>query len=351
MKKITRRNFLKTITVGGIVFGLKNAIFLKPLEALADGDKHDIGQCKSVTITCISELGWLNTKTLVKQIKSSPHGKQTNHWDIPWKTDNAAGSSSLIDIEALDGRHHKILLDAGWGKEYMKKCFKRNGIDKMLKKREIDYLFITHEHMDHFWGLQTILELDERVNIIVPNTFYSEGCEYLKGKNDVPRNKAFRNAIVPKGKLIQLKPNRVTKLYDGCAAANFDLPIMLRARGEQCLYFNIKDRGIVIATGCCHQGVLTSIEFARKKIAGAKNMHGLYGGLHISPFGPVSPERVKLIKEIKQYNFDKVAVNHCTGLKAIEMMVKSDIPVVRGTARFGSKSKLCLGNSDTVVFA
>jgi NADP-dependent 3-hydroxy acid dehydrogenase YdfG len=42
MERINRRDFMKTVVVGGASLGLGNAIFYKPLEALASG-KHDIG--------------------------------------------------------------------------------------------------------------------------------------------------------------------------------------------------------------------------------------------------------------------------------------------------------------------
>jgi len=49
-------------------------------------------------------------------------------------------------------------------------------------------------------------------------------------------------------------------------------------------------------------------------------------------------------------NLQKVAANHCTGLVAIEKMIASNIPVVRGTAKYGSKSELYVGNGDEVIF-
>jgi len=71
-------------------------------------------------------------------------------------------------------------------------------------------------------------------------------------------------------------------------------------------------------------------------------MYGVYGGLHIAPFGPVKPEREYLITGMKKYNFKKVACNHCTGLAAVQKMVELGYPLVKGTAQYGSKSEsLC----------
>ena len=63
-------------------------------------------------IKCISEVGWFDTKVLIGQMKAAG-GPKTNQWIIPWDQKNAAGSCSLIDMEALDGGHHKFLIDTG----------------------------------------------------------------------------------------------------------------------------------------------------------------------------------------------------------------------------------------------
>ena len=159
-----------------------------------------------------------------------------------------------------------------------------------------------------------------------------------------------KNMIPHKGKLVKLIPGHINKLYNGCAAVAFDLPIVIRVRGEQSLFFNVKDKGIVCVAGCCHQKILTLADFAQKKILGGENMYGVYGGLHIAPFGPMNPDREHIVKGMAKYNFQKIACNHCTGLVAVQKMIELDYPVVRGTGSFGSKSDLHIGNGDEVVF-
>jgi len=347
MKEINRRDFVKSVVLGGTVLGLGGIGLHRPLAALASG-KYDIGQCKSVKIKCVSELGWYDTKKLVEQMKAAG-GPKTNQWGIPWDPKNAAGSCSLIDMESLDGRHHKILLDTGWDNQYMDACFKREGIDRMLKDGEIEALFISHEHLDHYWGLETALKYNPKIKIFIPSTFYPEGMHFLQGAEFIrPR---ARNGIAHQGKLVRLEPGHINKLYEGCAGVAFDLPIVIRVRGEESLYFNVKDKGIVCVTGCCHQTILTFADFAREKIAGAEKMYGVYGGLHIAPFGPLDPKGEQIVKGMGKYNFQKVACNHCTGLAAVEKMIELGYPVVRGTGSHGSKSDLYVGNGDEVIFA
>ena len=58
---------------------------------------------------------------------------------------------------------------------------KREGIDKMLKNGEIEALVISHEHLDHYWGLETTLKYNPNLKIYIPSTFYPEGMFFLRG--------------------------------------------------------------------------------------------------------------------------------------------------------------------------
>jgi 7,8-dihydropterin-6-yl-methyl-4-(beta-D-ribofuranosyl)aminobenzene 5'-phosphate synthase len=349
MEEITRRHFMKSMAFGGAVLGLGGIVFHKPLQALASG-KYDIGHCKSVKIKCVSELGWFDTKNLVGSfMKAGGFKVNPNQWAIPFDPKNAAGSCSLIDMETLDGRHHKFLLDTGWNPEYMDECFKREGVDRMLKTGEIEFLIISHEHFDHFFGLETVLKYNPEITIYIPSTMHSEGRHYLRGAEYITAS--ARNGIPHRGKLVQLKPGHINKLYKGCAAVAFDLPIIFQVQGEESLYFNVKDKGIVCVTGCCHQNILTFAQFARDKLVDGNTMYGLYGGLHIAPEEKLEQKQIEWIKGMAEYNFRKVACNHCTGLVAVEKMLEYGYPVVKGSGRYGSKSNLYVGNGDEVVFS
>jgi 7,8-dihydropterin-6-yl-methyl-4-(beta-D-ribofuranosyl)aminobenzene 5'-phosphate synthase len=218
----------------------------------------------------------------------------------------------------------------------------------MLRNGEIEFLFITHEHLDHYWGLETVLQYKPDISIIIPSSFYPEGKQFLNGAKFEICN--VSNKICHKGELIQFEPGSVEQLYEGCVAVVFDLPIIVRVRGEESLYFNVKDKGIVCVTGCCHQNILNFADFAQNKIVGGDNLYGVYGGLHISPFGPINHEGEKIVVSMSKYNFKKIACNHCTGLAAVEKMIELGYPVERGTGRFGSQSELYIGNGDEVFF-
>ena len=132
MKKMDRRKFIQQMVIGGTLVTFGSCVTSEPAKPKI-GKKIDIGSCKSITVTCISEVGWWDTKKLYADIMTG-EGRQ---WNASYNMNNAAGVCNLIDMETLDGTHHKILLDAGWNKEYLEKRFKETGVDKMLQNKEI----------------------------------------------------------------------------------------------------------------------------------------------------------------------------------------------------------------------
>jgi 7,8-dihydropterin-6-yl-methyl-4-(beta-D-ribofuranosyl)aminobenzene 5'-phosphate synthase len=58
----------------------------------------------------------------------------------------------------------------------------------------------------------------------------------------------------------------------------------------------------------------------------------------------------QLISGLADMKMQKVAASHRTGLIAIQKMQAAGIPVIKGTAKYGSRSDLNVGNGDTVVF-
>ena len=140
MNDISRKNSVKTDDSGDNTISSEKGVIDKPMEVQAS-DKYDIGQCRRLKITCVSEVGWWSNDIMLRQIMSAPGKEKANQWSIPWDADNAAGSCSLVEVELLDGTKHKLLIDTGWDKGYMDEAFKREGIDKMLKNHEIEIPF------------------------------------------------------------------------------------------------------------------------------------------------------------------------------------------------------------------
>lgn len=81
-------------------------------------------------------------------------------------------------------------------------------------------------------------------------------------------------------------------------------------RDETSIYFNIKDRGLVVLTGCGHNGIINTIKHGQK-LTGVEKIYAVIGGFH-EEWNPIP-----LIKEKVKY-FEKldpeiICGMHCTG--------------------------------------
>lgn len=334
LKGMNRREFLKGMAVGG------TALYLSGMTGGSKegwtSEKTDIGECKTVKIRCITETSWFDNAQLMKDIMGAG-GVSVNQYSIPWHPKNSGGYSALIEVEALNGTWRRFLLDTGWNLAWMEYSFQREGIDDMLRKGDIEFLYVSHEHMDHFWGLPVTVKYRPNIKMMISNRYYPEG-------------KALIQQCGYRGELVELEPGKIHKLFPGCASITFDIPILIRVQGEHCLFFNVKDKGLVTVTGCCHMGILNLMKFGIENIKGGEKPYGLYGGLHIAPFEQWDPKLDGVITGLDAMKLKKVAANHCTGLITIQKMIAANIPVVKGSAKYGSRSDLYVGNGDEVIF-
>jgi 7,8-dihydropterin-6-yl-methyl-4-(beta-D-ribofuranosyl)aminobenzene 5'-phosphate synthase len=300
----------------------------------------DIGTLARVNILCISETGWFDNATLIGDVKAAG-GMGVSQYALPWPPfgdlhpENAAGSATLIEAEETNGASHRFLFDTGWNPEWMDRRFAEEGIDQRLAAGEIEALIISHEHFDHFWGIGSTLKHCPAITIYVPEGFHPEGL-------------ALIDRLGHTGPLITVRPDAPLVLCPGLALVNFRMETLLQVKGENVLYFNIRDKGVSLITGCGHGGILNLLNYAHDTFEGGERIYALYGGLHISPFEEWDEERDKLVEALREYRIARIGCNHCTGIRAVEKMIAGGLPVIRGTARHGSKTDLFLGNGDVL---
>ncbi len=352
-RAVNRRGFMKDLVVGGAAALAAGTFLAGPRRANAcpdDGKLGDhvpidvtlgspasIGELKSLKVTCLSEVGWWDTPKFLADINAAG-GMSTSQWGIPFDPKNAGGYSALIEAEDLDGKVHTMLLDTGWDVSYMSWVFKREGVAEKLENRLVERAILSHEHLDHFWGLPALCALNRHIPLVVPSTLTDDAWKFI-------RQSKHNGPVTP------LNPGALHIHFPGFASTVLDIPIILGVRGEQILFFNVKGKGLVIVTGCCHCGIKSAIDFARTNIATETGrFHGLFGGMHISALEVWSPTADQMLDAIQQAQFDVIGSNHCTGIIAVEKMLERGFPVAIGSANFGSKSNRYIGNGDSLSF-
>ena len=83
---------------------------------------------------------------------------------------------------------------------------------------------------------------------------------------------------------------------------------------DQALVMNIKDKELLILTGCGHAGIINTIKYA-KKVMGVRKIYSVIGGFHLSGRG--YEESIPLtIAELKREDPRYIVPCHCTGWKA-----------------------------------
>ena len=258
-----RRTFLKSLAATGIAASAAGTI---PRMAEAR-KKLDIGEVKSVKVDVLTETSWFDNDNLKQHIVDYG-GAMTNQYDIPWDWDNSGGYAALLTVTTLEGKERKFLLDSGWNNEWMDYIWEMNNIPAMLKSGEIEFMVLSHWHLDHYWGIESTLKHKPDITMYAPKTHYPEDMKLLKGGHLTAKDKEGKEIHICKndhphtGNLVMTTPDGdkgdgIYRLMPGVATRMFDVPILLRVRGENVLYFNVKDKGIVTVTGGCHPGILS----------------------------------------------------------------------------------------------
>jgi len=86
---------------------------------------------------------------------------------------------------------------------------------------------------------------------------------------------------------------------------------------------NVKDKGLVVLSGCAHAGIVNTVWQARE-VTGVDKVFAVMGGFHLG--GPdQAPVIAPTIAALKEINPDYIVPTHCTGRKAV-MQIEAAMP-------------------------
>jgi 7,8-dihydropterin-6-yl-methyl-4-(beta-D-ribofuranosyl)aminobenzene 5'-phosphate synthase len=89
---------------------------------------------------------------------------------------------------------------------------------------------------------------------------------------------------------------------------------------DQAVILNVRERGLVILTGCGHAGVINTVRHAQA-LTGVRRVHAIIGGFHLSGalFEPRIAPTVAALKELAP---DIIVPGHCTGWRATHAIAR-----------------------------
>jgi len=265
------------------------------------------------------------------------------------------GFSALLEISYVHEnatKSNKFLFDTGVSKDGI--VYNSDVLGVNL--RDIETIVLSHGHFDHISGLISILRrLKKSVEIIVhSDAFLRRWLVYPNGNkarmdflNEEEINQA--GGIIRKVDKISFLPRnenmlsnkrtdhpnnrvmisgeipRVTKFEKGFSLQykekdneNDLIPDPLVC-DDQALIMNVRNKGLIILTGCGHAGIINTIKFA-KKVTGIERIHCVIGGFHLS--GQDYEDSISLtLAELTKVDPHYIVPCHCTGWKATNKII------------------------------
>ncbi len=249
------------------------------------------------------------------------------------------GFSAAITLE-VDGRKHRILFDSG--------------LDPLVAAHNVDVLgfdlskceavISSHGHVDHAGGLLNIkrkMNAEQRIPLVLhEEAFRNRMVKFQDGRTitlPAPNRSLLTQAgyeiiekqspslwsddsILVTGEIVRTNnfekglPNHYSEVEEGRMEND---PLI---KDDQAVVLNVKDKGLVVITGCGHAGIINTLNCA-KELTGEDRIYAVVGGMHLTGalFEPIIP---RTMDELERLRPRYVVPCHCSGLKAMNEIAR-----------------------------
>ena len=229
----------------------------------------------------------------------------------------------------IDYGEKSFLFDTGDGE-----AIQRNLPALKRDLESIDSIILSHGHYDHTGGLAWVLRGNQRAEIYAKTTvakplwservtgFATAGMSQEAASLAVDRFHYFESVIeiapdfflIPKASECYPRPASSKFLWEGnegnLQPDSFD---------HECFIVVKRANGLIVITGCSHQGVSNMVDQAKRLFPDQPVLH-VIGGFHLQGRKPDFHERQETIDAVGEYlqenTVQTVYTGHCTGLPA-----------------------------------
>ncbi|MDA7747307.1 MBL fold metallo-hydrolase [Psychromonas sp.] len=237
------------------------------------------------------------------------------------------GFSLMIEHEGK-----RILFDNGQNEALFYNADKLN-----ISLKNLDIIVLSHGHYDHGGNLTRLL-LDN------PNAIFYAHPDCKNKRFSLHPNKPVKTISLSEETVESLKLfpakqchfiTQATEITSGiwltgeiprsCTVEDTGGPFFVDTAGKQADL--LKDdmslwiengEGVTVICGCCHSGVINTLDHIQKQIGQTKRVKTLLGGLHLVN---ASQQRLqRSIEYLNQQHIEKLYPAHCTGEYAMQLL-------------------------------
>lgn len=235
----------------------------------------------------------------------------------------------------INGIKHRLLIDSGLDQFAASHNANVLGFDLSSCEQVIS----SHGHIDHAGGLLNLrkqMNQERKIPLVLhEDAFRNRLVKFQDGRTiDLPapnrsllteagyeiieknsRSSWCDDSVVITGEIPRTNnfekgfPNHYSEVDDGEIEAD---PLI---KDDQAVILSVKDKGLVIISGCGHAGIINTLNYARE-LTGVNTIYAVLGGMHLSG-GLFEPIIAKTVEQLERSKPKFVVPCHCSGLKAV----------------------------------
>jgi 7,8-dihydropterin-6-yl-methyl-4-(beta-D-ribofuranosyl)aminobenzene 5'-phosphate synthase len=232
------------------------------------------------------------------------------------------GFSVVLKLE-INGTEHKLLFDSGLSP--LAAAHNADVLDLDLSNCEA--VISSHGHIDHAGGLLNVrskMNTKENIPLLLHEHAFRKRLVKFRDGRMISLPPPTRHILTQAGYNIVEQDASSLWIKDSILVTG-EVPRTTNFEkgfpNHYSVILSIKDKGLVVITGCGHSGIVNILKYA-KELTGRDRIYAVMGGMHLTggTFEPIIP---RTIDELERLKPRFLIPCHCSGLKAVNEIVRT----------------------------